>query len=220
MYNLNFIIMKKIEFIESSIKTMELAGVTRQEIMDFLSRKTEADPETLKAKPFKKKRSKATTKTAGEVPVEETSAEQEILYDIVYADDSISTEHVADKDVKGVIFVLDGRRVFVSARYAPKEMTKKESTEYCALIQVEGHSCTEGDKKDWERGGILYRCYEQINAVMGNLGLELIDDRCIWSSSTYASNGSGYWVVNPVSGNTNYWNNTNLGYVRPVCFWD
>ncbi len=146
-----------------------------------------------------------------------------LAYEIVYADDTISIEHIAGKEIKGVIFVLEDRRVFVSAKYSSQKMKKLESSQYCASVKVKGKSCSEGDVKHWKKGGILYRYRERINEVMKRLGLEKIYDKIIWTSTCDGLSrfGTIYRSVCPMTGRDS------CSYVcgdehdaRPVCFFD
>ena len=138
------------------------------------------------------------------------------VYEIVYADDSVSKGRIAGKEIKGVIFALEGYRVFVLAKYAPKQMTVKESVAYCASITVRGQACCGGFRNSWPEGGLLYRYLEQINDVMNYLELEPIDEREIWLS-VIAENGN-FWAVNPVSGFACcFYSMSSKLYARPVC---
>lgn len=196
--------MNKKEFIKSLVKTAKLAGVTYQELRSYLLETDEKSRET-------GQKALSTEKVSVKTPA----------YEIVYAGDVISTEHIAGKEIKGVIFVLKGHRVFVSARYAPKIMTKLQSKKYCAAMMVDRHHCTEGAVENWKKGGILFCNRRQINKVLKELGLEVIDNRWIWSSSlVYDRDGSGNQIVAPIHGDTdNVWGKRDC-YVRPVCFLD
>ena len=153
--------------------------------------------------------------------LQETDTEAEaVSFEIVYADDSVSAEHINGKEIKGVIFVLEGRRVFISARYAPKVMNKRDSEKYCNSITVKGQPCTEGFRRYWVKCGLLHRYHEQINFVMEKLGLEQIDDRWIWSSSVFDCHYGESWSIYPVSGDAYGSHEANYRYVRPIYVWD
>lgn len=144
-----------------------------------------------------------------------------ISYEIVYADNSVSLEYVYGKEIKGVIFTIEAKEVFISARYAPKKMTKSESAKYCASIKVKGYLCTEGEARHWIKRGLLYRYQDQINQVLEELGLEKIDNRLIWSSCFSGHyNGELYYSIYPISCGAQGSNVCNCLSVRPVCFLD
>ena len=130
----------------------------------------------------------------------------------VYADDSVSDDLDATKELKGYIFENRyGQKLFVYKDYAPGLMSYNRACEFCSEITFKGVSCSPGNANvlAWD----LFD--EERNKLLSKAGMQPIDNRKIWSTTPYVYN---HWIVNPESKGLDYGRDFEKFYVRPICF--
>ncbi len=116
-------------------------------------------------------------------------------FKIVYADDAISKKRQRNKAVKGVIFVINGSKIFISDKYSEKLLSREQAEAYCSAIKVQGTSCTQGSIKLWETIGLLgfdVSKIRKINWVLRYLDCEALDKR---DCATSSCNRYYRWII-------------------------
>ena len=142
--------------------------------------------------------------------------EERFPFEVMYEGMVRSWSPLKGKKPLGVIF----ENHLVTLHDSPEAMIWKKAMEYCQ-VEIEGCACDAGEIEFWDK---LVKLSEQqkqaFDELMVRLGGEPIalSDEWFWSSSFdyYDTNYNYYWIVNPVSGDTNDgWEYANF-YVRPV----